>query len=44
MGLAVCHGIITGFGGTIALASDPGLGTTVTVRLPLAEPRLTEAR
>ena len=34
MGLAVCHGIITRHGGTVDLASTPGRGTTVSVRLP----------
>ncbi|HEY3058999.1 MAG TPA: ATP-binding protein [Chloroflexota bacterium] len=34
MGLAVCYGIVGRHGGSIALASEPGLGTTVTVSLP----------
>jgi signal transduction histidine kinase len=34
MGLAVCHGIVTRHGGTLRLASTPGQGTRVTVRLP----------
>jgi len=37
MGLAVCHGVVTRFGGTIELESEFEQGTTVTVRLPLAE-------
>jgi signal transduction histidine kinase len=43
MGLSVCHGIVTRFGGTIALESEVGRGTTVTVRLPLATSRAQEA-
>jgi two-component system NtrC family sensor kinase len=43
MGLSVCHGIISRFGGTIALESEVGLGTRATVRLPLATSRTTEA-
>lgn len=43
MGLAVCHGIVARFGGTIGLESGLGRGTTVTVRLPLAELALEEA-
>jgi len=35
-GLSVCHGIVTAFGGTLALAGTPGHGTTAVVRLPLA--------
>jgi heavy metal sensor kinase len=38
LGLAVTHGIITRHGGTIACASSPGAGTTMTVRLPYAGP------
>jgi signal transduction histidine kinase len=34
MGLAVCYGIITRHGGSIALESEPGAGTAVTVVLP----------
>ena len=36
MGLSVCHGIISGYGGTIAIESQLGQGTRVTVRLPQA--------
>jgi signal transduction histidine kinase len=37
MGLAVCYGIVARHSGSIAIASEPGSGTTVTVRLPAAE-------
>lgn len=43
MGLAVCHGIVARFGGTIGVESGLGRGTTVTVRLRLAELALEEA-
>jgi two-component system, NtrC family, sensor kinase len=37
LGLSVCHGIVTRYGGTIELKSEgAGLGTTVIVRLPIA--------
>ena len=36
MGLSVSRGIVTRHGGTIELASQVGIGTTVTVRLPRA--------
>jgi len=38
MGLATVHGIATQAGGTVSISSEPGLGTTVTVLLPAAEP------
>jgi len=37
MGLAICRNIITALGGRIEVRSEPGLGTTVEVFLPLAE-------
>lgn len=36
LGLAMVHRIVDAHGGTISIASTPGAGTTVTVRLPLA--------
>jgi PAS domain S-box-containing protein len=36
LGLSVCHGIVTGLGGAIAVSSEAGRGTTVNVRLPPA--------
>jgi len=36
LGLAICKAIVERAGGSIALASRPGEGATVTVRLPLA--------
>jgi len=37
LGLSVSYSIITGLGGSMALRSRPGEGTTVEIRLPLAE-------
>lgn len=34
MGLAVVHGIVTGYAGAITVASTPGAGTTFTLYLP----------
>lgn len=34
LGLSLCHGIVTGHGGSINIKSEVGEGTTVTVRLP----------
>jgi signal transduction histidine kinase len=36
LGLAICKAIAEKAGGTISIASQPGVGTTVTVRFPLA--------
>jgi hypothetical protein len=37
LGLSTTYGLVTGAGGEIAVASEPGRGTTFTVRLPLEE-------
>jgi len=37
LGLAVAHGIVASHGGTIAIDSAPGRGTTVAIHLPLAD-------
>ncbi len=36
LGLSICHGIVERHGGEIDIASEPGRGTTATVRIPLA--------
>jgi signal transduction histidine kinase len=38
LGLSVCYGIVSAHGGEIDIASAPGEGTTVRVRLPAAVP------
>ena len=38
LGLSIVHAIVEQHGGEVAIASQPGAGTTVTVRLPLAAP------
>ncbi|HRC58202.1 MAG TPA: ATP-binding protein, partial [Kofleriaceae bacterium] len=38
LGLSICHGIVTGLGGQIALESQEGHGVLVRVSLPLAQP------
>ena len=43
MGLSICRDIVTSLGGSIAVRSEPGQGTTVEVRLPRAEHLLPEA-
>ena len=37
LGLAICKSIVDGAGGTIAVTSAPGMGTSVTVTLPCVE-------
>ena len=37
MGLAVVHRVVQDHGGDVEVRSDPGGGTTFTLRLPLAE-------
>jgi two-component system OmpR family sensor kinase len=39
LGLAICKAIIDAHGGTIEVSSQPTVGTTFTVRLPLAAPK-----
>jgi hypothetical protein len=36
LGLSVVHGIVTAHGGSMEIASQPGLGTSVTIDLPAA--------
>jgi len=35
LGLSICHGIVTEHGGQIYAASEPGMGATLTVELPI---------
>jgi PAS domain S-box-containing protein len=44
MGLASTYGMVTGAGGTIEIASEPGQGTTVTVDLPACEEDMRQER
>ena len=37
LGLSICHRIVTGFGGTIEVHSQPGQGTTFRISLPPAQ-------
>ena len=38
LGLSICHRIVTSYGGTLSVQSDPGQGTRFVVRLPAADP------
>ncbi len=40
LGLAVVHGIVTTWGGALAVRSSPGAGTTIDVFLPQAAPQI----
>lgn len=39
LGLSIAEALATGHGGTLTLCSEPGVGTTATLRLPLATAR-----
>jgi signal transduction histidine kinase len=43
LGLPIAKGLVEAHGGTLVIASAPGEGTTVTVRLPSASARIAEA-
>ncbi len=36
LGLSICHSLVTGFGGELLVASEPGRGTTFTVKLAVS--------
>jgi CheY-like chemotaxis protein len=38
LGLSICHGIVSAIGGRIDIASEPGRGTRVSVRVPCLMP------
>ncbi len=44
MGLAVTHGLVKRHGGSISVDSKVGVGTTFTIRLPLAQEPVSEDR
>ena len=37
LGLSLCHGIIVKNGGSIEISSETGKGTTVRIKLPVAQ-------
>ncbi|MGH6988568.1 MAG: ATP-binding protein [Stellaceae bacterium] len=37
LGLSIVHGVVTGHGGRVRAVSTPGIGTRITVELPIAE-------
>lgn len=41
LGLAICKAIVDAHGGFIEITSQPGIGTTVTVRIPAEQPNQT---
>lgn len=43
LGLGISNDIVTAHGGTLSIDSEPGAGTTVTVRLPRAHPPAADA-
>jgi len=43
LGLAMAHRIVDAHHGTVAIASEPGAGTTVTLRIPILHNRATDA-
>src|SRR5579875_526780 len=43
LGLSICHGIVQQHAGDLSVESEPGRGTTFTVRLPLASLKEPEA-
>ncbi|MEC7947709.1 MAG: ATP-binding protein [Myxococcota bacterium] len=40
LGLAIVNGLVSGVGGSVAIASTEGLGTTVEIKLPRLEPHV----
>ena len=44
LGLSIVHRIVSDYGGELQVTSQPGAGTTVTVKLPLAAQPMTGDR